>query len=114
MTTVSMPNSGARPRRRAFDPGSLGGVALVLAVWAAIAGGIIIANDDAPTATATVTPSADTFTKAREATVTQPTTNSADTAHFNRKPAATTHSADRAHLNRSPVVTTVGGLGQVE
>lgn len=114
MTTVSTPNTGALPRRRVFDPGSLGAIALVVAVGAAIAGGIIVTNDEAQPATATVTPSADTFTKEREASVTKPTIDSADTAHLNRKPAATTNSADRAHLNRAPVADTSGVPSQVE
>lgn len=100
MTTVSTPNTGALPRRRVFKPGSLGAIALVVAVGAAIAGGIAVNNDEAAPAVATVTPSADTFTKQREASVAQPTTNSADTVHMNRAPAATIDSADRAHLNR--------------
>lgn len=108
MTSVSTPNTGALPRRRVFQPGSFGAIALVVAVGAAIAGGIVVTNDEAVPAAATVTPSANTFTKQREASVINPTTantvtvESADRAHLNRAPAATIDSAVRPNSEGGP------------
>ena len=56
MTYVSTPNSGALPRRRVFQPGSFGAVALVVAIGAGIAGGIAVSNDGAQTAQTIVSP----------------------------------------------------------
>lgn len=83
MTYVSTPNSGALPRRRVSKPGSFGAIALVVAMGAAIAGGIAITNDEAQPA-ASVSSSGDTFTKQREGGGAGQSTNSADRAHLNR------------------------------
>lgn len=83
MTYVSTPNSGTLPRRRVFQPGSFGAIALVVAIGAAIAGGIAVSNDDAQPATVTVSPSGDTFTKQREGGGSNAAA-SADRAHLNR------------------------------
>lgn len=48
MTHVSTPNVGALPKQRTRRPGSIGAIALVIAVGAAIAGGIAVTTDEAP------------------------------------------------------------------
>jgi hypothetical protein len=83
VTYVSTPNSGALPRRRVFKPGSFGAIALVVAMGAAIAGGIAISNDETQPA-ASVSSSGETFTKQREGGGAGQSTNSADRAHLNR------------------------------
>lgn len=48
MTHVSTPNVGGLPRQRSWSPGSIGAIALVIAVGAVIAGGIAFTTDEAP------------------------------------------------------------------
>lgn len=49
MTTVSTPRSGALPRQRARNLGSVGAIVFVLVAGAAVALGIAVSSDDAPT-----------------------------------------------------------------
>lgn len=48
MTHVDTPNVGALPRQRNPKLGSIGAIALVIAVGAGIAGGIAVTTDEAP------------------------------------------------------------------
>lgn len=68
--SVSSMNSGALPRRRTFDPGSIGAIVLVIVVGIGIAGGIAAGTEDAATepTPAVVIPAQDTFTREREQT----------------------------------------------
>lgn len=114
MTSVNAPNTGTLRRRRVFQPGSLGAIALVVAVGAAIASGIAITDDDAAPApaTVTVTPSANTFTKEREAgatTATRAGLDSSDKAHMNRAPKRNVESPQSGGLSGGS-----GPAGQVE
>jgi len=57
---------------------------MVIAIGAAIAGGIAVTNDETQPAAATVATSGDTFTKQREGGTAGQSANSADRAHLNR------------------------------
>ena len=61
MTQVSSPSTGGLPRGRGRRLGSLGAVALVVAMGAAIAGGIAVTTDDAPAVAPAVTESESAF-----------------------------------------------------
>ena len=78
MTHVSTPDAGALPRQRTRKRGSLGAIAVVIALGAAIGWGITVTGDEP----ATVNQSANTFTAQREGQVNPPTVNGADRGYL--------------------------------
>lgn len=79
MTHVSTPNVGALPRQRTPKLGSIGAIALVVAVGAAIAGGIAVTTDEAPAANEV----GNTFTQQREGQANPVPADRADTFYLN-------------------------------
>lgn len=78
MTYVSTPGPSALPRQRTGRRGSLGAIAVVIAIGAAVGFGITVTGDEV----ATGNPSANTFTAQREAQTRPAEVNPADRGYL--------------------------------